>query len=219
MPSLYPIMLNLEGRACVIVGGGAVAARKVDRLLSAGAVVKVISPELHPALVALSENRKITVKQEIYEPGMLSNLHPMLVFAATDDVTVNQQVADEARSLGALVNGVDEHSSDRDFMSMATVQRGEITVSVSLGGASPALVAHLQRQIDKVIGEEYSTLSTWMAKARPIVQEGVKTQPERAALWRRVIESSILDTLRQGDVATAQQQFDQIIGEALSKSA
>ncbi len=219
MASLYPIMLNLEGRACVIVGGGAVAARKVDRLLSADAVVTVISPALHPALIALAEDGKITIRQEAYASGMLANLHPMLVFAATDDVTVNQQVTDEARSLGALVNGVDEQGGDRDFMNMATVQRGEITVSVSLGGASPALVAHLQRQIDKVIGEEYATLSTWMAKARPIVQEGVKTQPERAALWRRVIESSILDILRQGDTAAAQQVFDQIIEEALSKLA
>ncbi len=218
MPTLYPIMLRLEGRACVIVGGGAVAARKVDRLLSAGAVVTVISPELHPALVALAEDQKITVQQKSYESGMLADLHPLLVFAATDDPTVNQQVADEARSLGALVNGVDEQSGDRDFMSMATVQRGEITVSVSLGGASPALVAHLQRQIDQVIGEEYTIISAWMAAARPLVQEGVKTQPERAALWRRVIESSILDTLRQGDTAAAQQLFDQIIGEALDKS-
>lgn len=211
-------MLNLEGRACVIVGGGAVAARKVDRLLSAGAIVTVISPELHPALIALSEVQKIMVQQEVYTTGMLTNLHPLLVFAATDDSAVNGQIADEARSLGALVNGVDDQSGDRDFMSMATVQRGEITVSVSLGGASPALVAHLQREIDKVIGEEYTTLSTWMAEARPIVQEGVKTQPERAALWRRVIESSILDTLRQGDELTAHQQFDGIIQEALSKS-
>jgi len=219
MNSLYPVMLNLEGRTCVIVGGGAVAARKVDRLLSAGAKVTVISPELHPALVALAEDRKITVRQEPYASGVLTEFHPLLVFAATDDPAVNQQVTAEARSLGALVNGVDEYSSNRDFMSMASVQRGEITVSVSLGGASPALVAHLQHEIDKVIGEEYTTLSAWMAKARPIVQEGIKTQPERAALWRRVIESSILDTLRQGDTASAQQQFDQIIGEALSKSA
>ncbi|MBI1279230.1 MAG: hypothetical protein GC179_13975 [Anaerolineaceae bacterium] len=219
MNSLYPVMLNLEGRTCVIVGGGAVATRKIDRLLSAGAKVTVISPELHPALIALAKDRKITVQQEAYTSGMLANLHPLLVFAATNDSAINQQVADEARSLGALVNGVDEHSGDRDFMSMASVQRGEITVSVSLGGASPALVAHLQREIDKVIGEEYATLSTWMAKARPLVQEGVKSQPERAALWRRVIESSILDTLRQGDTAAAQKLFDQIIAEALDKSA
>jgi siroheme synthase-like protein len=219
MTSLYPIMLRLEGRACVIVGGGAVAARKVDRLLSAGALVTIISPELHPALVALSEDRKITVQQALYAPGMLANLHPLLVFAATDDAAVNQQVADEARSLGALVNDVDEQGDDRDFMSMASVQRGEITVSVSLGGASPALVAHLQRQIDNVIGEEYATLSTWMAEARPIVQEGVKTQPERAAVWRLVIESSILDKLHNGDPEAARQLFDQIIAEAIDKSA
>lgn len=218
MSSLYPIMLRLEGRSCVIVGGGAVAARKVDRLLSAGAQVTVISPVLYPALELLAETKKITVQQTTYEAGMLASLHPLLVFAATDDPTVNQQVADEARSLGALVNGVDEQG-DRDFMSMATVQRGDITVAVSLGGASPALVAHLQRQIDKAIGEEYVTLAEWMGEARPKIQAEVESQSDRAAVWRRVLESSILDKLRQGDLETARQQFDDIIQEALDRSA
>ncbi len=219
MTALYPIMLRLEGRSCVIVGGGAVAARKVDRLLNAGAQVTVISPVLYPALELLAENKKITVQQTTYEAGMLTSLHPLLVFAATNDSTVNQQVADEARSLGALVNGIDEQQGDRDFMSMATVQRGDITVSVSLGGASPALVAHLQRQIDKVIGEEYVTIASWMAEARPKIQAKVKSQSERAAVWRRVLESSILDRLRQGDTPAARQQFDDIIQEALDQSA
>jgi precorrin-2 dehydrogenase/sirohydrochlorin ferrochelatase len=214
MPHLYPIMLDLEGRTCVIVGGGTVAARKVDRLLDAGAHITVISPTLHKSLTHLAEDKKITVRQVAYTSGMLADLHPFLVFAATDDMTVNQQVAEEARALGALVNVASEQG-ERDFMSMATVQRGEITIAVSLGGASPALVAHLQRQIDKVIGKEYETLSEWMAQARPLVQAELKSQPERAALWRRVIESSILDRLRQGDMASAQQLFDQLIHEAL----
>jgi precorrin-2 dehydrogenase/sirohydrochlorin ferrochelatase len=219
MTALYPIMLRLEGRSCVIVGGGAVAARKVDRLLSAGAQVTVISPVLYPALELLAETKKITIQQSAYETGMLASLHPLLVFAATDDPTVNQQVTDEARALGALVNGVDEQQGDRDFMSMATVQRGDITVAVSLGGASPALVAHLQRQIDNVIGEEYVTLAEWMGEARPKIQSEVKSQSERAAVWRRVLESSILDKLRQGDTTSARQQFDDIIQEALDQSA
>jgi precorrin-2 dehydrogenase/sirohydrochlorin ferrochelatase len=217
MSHLYPIMLDLEGRTCVIVGGGAIAARKVDRLLDAGAYVTVISPTLLPMLDFLAEDQKISVQQVAYKSGMLADLRPTLVFAATDDASVNQQVVEEARSLGILVNAAQEQG-ERDFMNMASVQRGEITVAISLGGASPALVAHLQHRIDSVIGPEYERLSAWMAEARPQVQAAIESQPERAALWRRVIESSILDTLRQGDETAARQLFDQIIHEAIEAS-
>lgn len=214
MPPLYPIMLDLEGRTCVIVGGGAVAARKVDRLRDSGARVIVISPMLHRSLLHLAEDHKIIVQQVAYTSGMLADLKPTLVFAATDDASVNQQVVEEARSLGILVNATHEQG-ERDFINMATVERGEITIAVSSGGGSPALIAHLQRQVDEVIGEEYGILSVWMAQARREVQAGVKSQPERAALWHRVIESSILERLRQGDMASAKQLFDQFIHEAL----
>jgi precorrin-2 dehydrogenase/sirohydrochlorin ferrochelatase len=211
-------MLDLEGRTCVIVGGGEVAARKVDRLLACGARVTVISPTLHKALMHLAEDHKITVQQVAYTSGILADLKPVLVFAATDDGSVNQQVVEEAHALGALVNVASEQG-ERDFINMATVQRGDITIALSTGGASPALVAHLQRQIDEVIDEEYGILSIWMAQARPPVQAGVKSQPERAALWHRILESSILDKLRQGDTTSAKKLFDQIIQEALDTSA
>lgn len=218
MSALYPIMLNLEDRSCVIVGGGVVAARKVDRLRDSGARVTVISATLHSELTALAKDNKITVIQTAYISGMLADLHPLLVFAATNNPTVNQQVADEARALGALVNVADEHG-ERDFINMAAVQRGDITIALSTSGASPALITHLQRQVDEVIDEEYGILSIWMAQARPLVQTGVKSQQERAALWHRVLESSILDRLRQGDVASAKKLFDQMIHEALNNTA
>jgi siroheme synthase-like protein len=211
-------MLDLESRTCAIVGGGAVAARKASRLIDAGALVTVISPDLHPTLLEYANAQKITVQQAIYTSGMLALLKPFLVFAATDDEIVNQQVVEEAHALGALVNAASEQG-EHNFMNMATVQRGEITVAISLGGASPALVAHLQRRIDKAIGPEYEILSAWMAQVRHGVQAGIKSQPARAALWRRVIESSILDTLRQGDESKARAAFDQMIQEALDTSS
>lgn len=215
MSAFYPVMLNLEGRICVVVGGGEVAARKVQGLLEASAQVTVISTQLHPTLVALAEAGHINVNHGLYESGMLAKLAPLLVFAATDDPAVNQQVAAEARSLGALVNTADEQG-ERDFINMATVQRGDIAIALSTGGASPELAAHLRGQVSDLIGAEYGILSAWMAQARPIVQASVTAQPARAAIWRRVLESTILDTLRQGDTAAARQQFDDIIQQAIA---
>src|SRR5947207_12195346 len=127
MSPLYPIMLDLKDRTCVIVGGGEVAARKVDRLRDSGARVIVISPMLHRSLIHLAEDLKIIVQQVAYTAGMLADLKPTLVFAATDNASVNQQVVEEARSLGILVNATHEQS-ERDFINMATVERGEITI-------------------------------------------------------------------------------------------
>ena len=85
MTNWYPPMLRLEGRTCVIVGGGTIATHKIQALLLADAVVIVISPTLHPTLLTLAADNKITVQQIAYTTGLLDPLHPLLVFAATDN--------------------------------------------------------------------------------------------------------------------------------------
>lgn len=215
MSGLYPVMLHLEGRTCVIVGGGEVAARKAEHLLAAGARLTIISPQLHPKLKSLAEAGQITVQNRLYTPGMLAALKPLLVFAATNDDQINQQVVNEARSLVALVNAADEQG-ERDFINMAVVKRGDITIALSTGGAAPALLSHLQERVGQMVGEEYSTLVDWMAQVRPTVQAEIASQPARAALWRQIMESSVLDTLRQGDINAARQQFDDILQQAIA---
>lgn len=218
MANWYPLMLRLEGRTCVIVGGGTIATHKIQSLLDTNAVVIVISQTLHPTLLTLAADHKITVQQIAYTTGLLDLLHPLLVFAATDNPDLNQQIAADAHKVGALVDVVNDHAG-RDFMNMATVQRGSVTVAISTGGASPALSAHLQREVESLVGIEYGTLADWMAEARPHIMASISAQPQRAKVWHRVLESSILDTLRQGDEAQARQTFDQIIHEAINNSA
>src|SRR4051812_15198652 len=105
---MYPISLRLEGRRCVVVGGGKIAARKVPGLLNGGALITVISPHLEPILLDLSRQKKVDWRQSAYAVGMLAELRPLLVFAATDDPGVNRAVANEAWTIGALVDIVDD---------------------------------------------------------------------------------------------------------------
>jgi precorrin-2 dehydrogenase/sirohydrochlorin ferrochelatase len=207
-------MLNLEGRGCVVVGGGEVAARKVAGLLAAGAWVRVISPALHPELEQLAAENAITVRRVAYAPGSLFDLHLVLVFAATDSPALNQRIAEEARALGALVEIVNSGAGS-DFQNMATIQRGPITVGISTGGASPALAAHLRIRLEKAIGEEYAVLAKWLEEARPLVRNRISVAADRAALWYRILDSSILDELRQGDTITARKNFEAFVREAL----
>ncbi len=215
----YPIMLDLQGRLVVVVGGGRVAARKVADLLEAGTQIILISPTLHPDLAALGN--RIEHYQTVYVPGMMTemidwDLNPLLVFATTDSPEVNQQVADEAHDLGILVNRAD-HGSGHDFSSMATIRRGDITIATATGTASPALAAHLRRKIEAEIGVEYATLARWLAELRPFVKTNVPSA-DRPTLWRTIINSAVLDYLRAGDEAGARAIIDTLVAEAHKES-
>jgi siroheme synthase-like protein len=206
----YPILLYLEGHTCVIVGGGSVAARKVAGLLGTGARVIVISPALHPTLEALVQQRAIEHIPAVYQPGMLGALRPTLVFAATHLPEVNQAVCAEARALTVLCDSVDD-SSAGDFHSMATFRRGQITVGISTGGASPLLARHLRDLLAEQIGEEYALLTQIMDDLRPVVRTLLPNEAERAHFWRDVfadavlLDGALLQQLRSGDVAAVRE--------------
>ncbi len=210
MGVLIPVMLRLTGRTCVIIGGGAVAARKAAALLEAEARVTIISPVLHPTLQTQDE---ITLLNQPYSPGILADLKPFLVFAATDNPAINQQAASEAHQLGALVDTVDS-ADNADFMNMSVLRRGAITIALSTGGASPALTAHLREKVSAAIGDEYAVLTDWMAGARPQVKTTVNDQQNRQNLWHDILNSPILEHLHLGHLDAARILFDQYIAAA-----
>ncbi len=210
----YPVMLKLNGRRVVVIGGGWVAARKVTDLLEVDAQITVISPTLHPILDALGN--RIQHLQTVYAPGMLANLHPFLVFAATNSHEVNQQIADEAHDLGVLVSITDDGSAG-DFTSMAAIRRDPITIALSTGGTSPALSVHLREQIESVVGIEYVTLARWLGDLRPLVRDQVKPEARRRELWQAIIASPALDRLRSGDQAGARAIIDALVQQAINE--
>src|SRR5262245_8441570 len=131
----YPVLLKLDRRRCVVIGGGKVATRKVSGLLEANAHVIVVSPQVDATLSTLAAASKIEIRQTAYVSGILKELSPFLVFAATNDSAVNQQVVEEAHALNLLVDTV-EDAAQSDFTSMARAHRGIITLGVATGGTS-----------------------------------------------------------------------------------
>jgi len=207
----YPILLDLNRRRCLVIGGGQVAARKVADLLDAGAEVILISPTLHPTLEALAE--RITIRSVGYRAGLVAEIQPFLVFAATNSPEVNQLVAAEGRLVGALVDSVDS-SVASDFSSMAAFRRGLITVALATGSASPALAASIRQQLEDTIGPEYATLAQWLDDLRPTVTEHLASQTDRAQLWRTIVASPILNDLRQGNETEARQKLNELLTQA-----
>ncbi len=161
--ALFPLFVELEGRPCLVLGGGAVAERKVEGLLAAGAVVTVVSPALSPGLATLASGGRITHVARPYAEGDLAGA--ALAFAATDDGAVNADVAREGRARGVWVNAADD-PAHCDAILPAVVRRGAVTVAVSTGGASPALARAVRERIEAALPAAYGPLAEVAADAR-----------------------------------------------------
>ena len=196
----YPInLVGLENRCAVVIGGGSVATRKVASLLQANAQVTVISPEPSPELVAQSQAGAIQLLRRPWTPTDVDDA--FLVVAATNDPDVNRAVARRVRARGRLVNVVDDPTLST-FILPAVLRRGDVTIAVSTGGASPALAAWLRCRLETVVGVEYAALTDALAALRPLLL----AQPTPT---RHQLEDDLIQVLeRDGADATRQWALD-----------
>ncbi|MFH1562754.1 MAG: bifunctional precorrin-2 dehydrogenase/sirohydrochlorin ferrochelatase [Nitrospirota bacterium] len=164
----YPICLDIKNKRCVIVGGGKVAFRKVESLLEAGAKVIVISPGIIPSLKKLVDKNKITYLPQEYKFGDIKK-GTFLVIAASDDFQLNAKIADEAKKLNLLINVADSPKLC-NFILPATLRRGNLTISVSTSGKSPALAKKIKEDLQNVYGTEYEVLVDSLGKLRTKTQ-------------------------------------------------
>ena len=191
----YPIHLALEGGRVLMVGGGAIAARRIKRLLEAGARVRVVSPALSETLGELRDRGAVEHAPRGFEPADLEAV--IMAFAATDDAVVNRQVADEARRRGILVNVADDPLAC-DFTLPACVVRGSLVVSVSTNARSPGLAAALRRRLETQFGPEWAALTRMLSDIRPdLLQLGLPSETIAERI-DTVLESNALDLIREG---------------------
>jgi precorrin-2 dehydrogenase len=147
----YAAFLNLRDRECTVVGGGKIACRKIEKLLAAGARVKVISPVLHEKAQQWAERGEVQWLARAYQPGDVSS--SWLVFAATNNRDVNRAIADEAEAAGRLVNVIDMEE-ECTFTVPATVQAGNIQVAISTSGTEPATARQLRLLLEDDLEHE-----------------------------------------------------------------
>jgi precorrin-2 dehydrogenase/sirohydrochlorin ferrochelatase len=187
-------LVGLQSRQAVVVGGGLVAAQKIQGLLAAEVQARVISPALVPEIQALVDEGKINHIPCHYQDGDLKGA--FLAVAATDDPDVNRAVWVEAQARGCLVNVVDdpEHCT---FILPAVVRRGELNIAISTGGSSPALARWLRERIETIIGTEYGTLTEILAELRPDLMASFPAGKARLEAALRVINSDILKVITE----------------------
>jgi precorrin-2 dehydrogenase/sirohydrochlorin ferrochelatase len=201
MTEIYPISLLIEGRQAVVVGGGEVAERKVLSLLEARAAVRVVAPEATPRLRSLAAEGAI-----VWRPGQATEADiadAFVVILATDDPDLNARMAAVAQGMGKLVNAVDQPEACNFFVP-ASVRRGPLVITVATGGASPALAKRIRREVETRFGPEYGELADLLAGLRASVSKQQGAQPRRARDWERVLDSPVLELLREGRRAEAE---------------
>jgi siroheme synthase-like protein len=207
----YPIYLNLSGRRCVVIGGGTVAEGKVAGLLEAEARVRVIAPELTSALADWAHAGRLEHEPRPYAVGDLAGA--FLVIGATDEPAINQQVWEESEALGLLVNVVDD-TPHCNFIAPAIVRQGDLAVAISTSGKAPALAVRLKEQIQELIGPEHARFLELAGSLREPLAARLPEFAARRALWYKLVDSDVLELLRQGEEAQAAARMAEIMGVA-----
>jgi len=206
----YPLNMNIEGRECLVVGAGAVGARKARSLLECGAIVTVIGEDPVPSLRRL-EGERLKIRPRKFRRGDMKSY--ALVFGATDDAGVNKALYRESRRRGLPVNVADQPDLCT-FIVPSLYRRGDLCIAVSTGGKSPAAARAIREDLEKHYGREYAELVDILGAHRECMMESVDGHRRRAALWRRILDTDLLGILRRrGRRAASERVRKQICAE------
>jgi siroheme synthase-like protein len=208
--SYFPILLEMAGRRCLVIGGGAVAERKIANLLEVGAEVTVISPEVTETIAQWAKKDAIQLNARRYRSGDLTDYE--VAFAATDESTVNAQVFQDGRREGVWVNSADD-PTNCDFILPSVLRRGDLTVAVSSGGHSPALARTIREELEKYFTQEYEQLARLAAEARNELRKQSLTVSFET--WRRALSGEVRQLLMRGDLAQARSHLLKELGVSL----
>ncbi len=200
---MYPINLQLAGKAVLVVGGGTVAAQKVAGLLDGGARVHVVSPRLAPALRdMIATVPAVTWDERPYRAGEVAGY--WLAVTCTDDAVVNHQVFVEGEAAKVWVNSADD-PANCGFTLPSRVRQDPLLVTFSTGGHSPAVSTWLRRRFQEEFGPEYATLVGLLAAERERIRDlGGSSE---GLNWQGALDSGMLDLIREGNLAAAKERL------------
>jgi siroheme synthase-like protein len=203
----YPIFLEMKDRRCVVIGGGAVAERKVEGLVAAGANVTVISPEITAGLRELLKQGAIRHVARKYQAGDRAGYD--LVFVATDNSEINASVSSEARSLRIWVNSADD-PDHCDFILPAVIRRGDLAVAVSTGGISPAVTRAIREELDEYFHADYARFVQIAGEVRKELRE--KSVSPGAGAWNRALQGNFRRLIKEGKPVQAKELLLEMLG-------
>lgn len=195
MAEHYPIFVDLRGRSVVVVGGGAAAERRVRALLAAGAAITIIAPELTADLRRLVAAEALIWEPRPFRPGDLAGAR--LVVAERLDPATNRAIYQEAEERGIFVN-VEDDLPNCSFLAPAVLRQGDLTLAISTAGRAPALAVRIRERLERRFGPEYGAFLELAGRFRRPLLAAVETFEDRRRRWYRLVDSPVLELLRQG---------------------
>lgn len=205
----YPIYLDLRGRNVVVIGGGKVAERKVRTLISSQADVTVISPDLTPRLKRLLAHEEFRYIKRRYRNGDIAG--SMMVLVATDDRAANEGIASNIKDSNILIN-IADIPDKCNFILPSIVERGDLIISISTSGKSPAFAKQIRREIEKVFGKEYILFTRVLGRVRKRLLEDIHSEKKRRSVFQRLVKSDVLRLLKDGKKSGAEILLRDITG-------
>ena len=207
----FPIFMDLEGRDCLVVGGGNVAARKLSLLLRAGARVEVVAPQLCEKLAALRDTGKITHRARGFEEADV--VGKALVIAGTSQEAVNRRVSELAKARNIPVNVVDSPELC-NFIMPSIIDRSPVQVAVSSGGTSPVLARLLRARLESYVPAVYGRLAKLVESFRDKVKRRFSRLEQRRQFWENMLQGEVAELLFAGRDETARAVLEEALGDS-----
>jgi precorrin-2 dehydrogenase/sirohydrochlorin ferrochelatase len=206
----YPIQLDIRGRSCLVVGGGGVGTRKVQSLLACGARVTVVSPTVTDDLRGLAARGDIRLLEREYVSGDPQGM--FVVIGAADDEGLNRRVSADCERLRILCN-ISDRPEICNFILPAVVRRGDLTITVSTSGKSPALAKKLRQTLQSQFGEEYAVLLDLMGAIRERLLAQAHAPEEHKPIFEKIVHSDILTWIRERRLQEIDGLLAAVLGE------
>ncbi len=206
--TLYPVCLKLDGQRCLVVGGGAVAQRKVAGLKECGVLVFLVSPKLNPELTRAAALGEFQYYPREFRECDLEGMR--VVIAATDSPELNARIAKMCQERGIFVNVVDNPALSTFFVP-ATLRRGPLSISISTGGKSPLLARRIREWLEAEIGPEFGELAVLLGNLRDQVQARISDQVQRQKIWEEILKHDLINLLKTGNQDLIKEQVEACI--------
>jgi siroheme synthase-like protein len=200
----FPIFLTADNINAIIIGGGDVAARKIELLLKSTDNLTIMSADVNETVMRLIKTHQLTWLTHAYKTGFFEGKN--LVIAATDDETVNEAISDEANDLNILVNVVDQPNLCT-YITPAIIDRAPMIIALSSSGSAPILIRMLREQIEKMLPSGYGRLADFALKFREHVKARVKGIRNRRTFWEQILRGNIGNDILEGNIQHAEQQL------------
>jgi precorrin-2 dehydrogenase/sirohydrochlorin ferrochelatase len=212
----YPVNLDIQNKNCLVIGGGGVAERKIKALIQCGALVTAVAIKASDSIKSLADLNKINLKIKEYETSDLKNM--FLVIGATNNNKVNSDISKDAKKLKVICN-IADCPEKCDFILPAIVKRGDLAISVSTSGKSPALAKKLRKELEKLFGEEYAKILDLLGLIRKILLSKAHEPEAHKGVFEKLINSQLLEAIKKKDINAVKAVICEALGDEYCNEA